>query len=442
MPEAYWTNNKLMVPRRAEADGIIGDGWVEAKEGTTEYAEWIAWMKAHPSETVKGGTGSGNFGHAGRPGLVGGSEPGGGGGGRVSPEGALGRAPSVSTEIVNGLPRFHTGTEGIAGLHAANSMLNHGTASGDWHKATDAERATLKDTIARSLAEAAGGYDAANGVLEAWSGSSADESPASLTLQTAAAAEFGLDTPEHISGMLDEAFASKAKESLMDAVDLETRAKFEPQLDAARSVAVGKMVDEGVKLALAGNLTASTHMTDDELTNFGLTQPAIDAYKQYVNEHWSISAASSEYFGRTLDSETQRLQQGNFTEDDYRRLLKIPNRDEQQSTVRAMYDQTQSALRSQGIGPDDLVRVYRGTGTEHFHAEPGVGRYRLNPLSSWSVSEGVARGFARGTNGVVLTMDVPARAIASTSATGLGCLTEGELVLLGTGEHEMLVEKA
>lgn len=57
-----------------------------------------------------------------------------------------------------------------------------------------------------------------------------------------------------------------------------------------------------------------------------------------------------------------------------------------------------------------------------------------NALESWSLSADTARSFAdsgkKGELGITLVMEVPVSRIMSTAATGIGCLTELEVVLL------------
>lgn len=69
----------------------------------------------------------------------------------------------------------------------------------------------------------------------------------------------------------------------------------------------------------------------------------------------------------------------------------------------------------------------------------GTHRVRLNPLSSWTVNPYAARFFATNNGrdparGVILRVKVPAELVHSLPFTGLGCLNEGEVVLLG-GEY-------
>ncbi len=43
-------NGNLLVPMRAETDGIIGDGMVEVAPGSPEYEKWISLAEPLPPE--------------------------------------------------------------------------------------------------------------------------------------------------------------------------------------------------------------------------------------------------------------------------------------------------------------------------------------------------------------------------------------------------------
>jgi hypothetical protein len=117
-----------------------------------------------------------------------------------------------------------------------------------------------------------------------------------------------------------------------------------------------------------------------------------------------------------------------------------------QSFARAMYDNTQADLAARGI--TDL-KVYRGTGIP-LGDEPkyltGEGRtVTLRPASSWSTDWTTARMFAgyaldQGGATAVLTATVPASRVLSTPNTGIGCLSEAEVVILG-GDLEVAVQR-
>lgn len=100
--------------------------------------------------------------------------------------------------------------------------------------------------------------------------------------------------------------------------------------------------------------------------------------------------------------------------------------------LRAQYDATQDFFQKRGIRN---LKVYRGYETSM--ALPDADELinvKMQPLSSFSTSEGVARLFARSWDegsGRLLTATVPVDHILSTPLTGLGCLSEREAVVLG-----------
>lgn len=132
--------------------------------------------------------------------------------------------------------------------------------------------------------------------------------------------------------------------------------------------------------------------------------------------------------------------------------------------VKAMYDNTQTELTKRGIGPHDRVLLQRGMHMDPLHAPhwalppyqlapnlaeldggqpvyfttdiPADRTIRLNPLSAWSSSESQARNFSQmgGTDerGLLISSYVPRERIFSlASSTGIGCLNEEEIIVLG-----------
>lgn len=102
--------------------------------------------------------------------------------------------------------------------------------------------------------------------------------------------------------------------------------------------------------------------------------------------------------------------------------------DKQRTLLRTMYDKTQSELKAEGVKE---VRLYRGAGFDKPQS-PGSYELETNAISSWSLGESVARSFADDApNGAVISTVVPVERILSFPTTGLGCLREGEVVVLG-----------
>jgi len=113
-------------------------------------------------------------------------------------------------------------------------------------------------------------------------------------------------------------------------------------------------------------------------------------------------------------------------------------RKDERKLLRAMYNNTQTELRKAGYKTGDTVTLYRGYVGDNTATTPNRGTdvdYKGNAMESWSVLAGVAYNFGYDDKyGRVLSMKVPIDNIISTAATGLGCLTEGEFVILGSGE--------
>lgn len=114
----------------------------------------------------------------------------------------------------------------------------------------------------------------------------------------------------------------------------------------------------------------------------------------------------------------------------------------------AVYDNTQKYLHAKGI---KNITLYRGFSydkkglqndltdkleydRDNYEEKPGQydAQVRLQPLSSFSTSARVARGF-NGDTGipVVIKVRVPVESVFSTAITGTGCLNEEEMVVLG-----------
>ncbi len=121
------------------------------------------------------------------------------------------------------------------------------------------------------------------------------------------------------------------------------------------------------------------------------------------------------------------------------------NADQREAFLRTQYDRTQTELRGQGIKPDDLVTLYRGIAMPEATVDRIAGKalvVRDNALVSTSTNRDTAIAFARGVGGepmppghvgVLATMQVRARDIVGMATTGYGCLAEREIVIVGRG---------
>ena len=101
--------------------------------------------------------------------------------------------------------------------------------------------------------------------------------------------------------------------------------------------------------------------------------------------------------------------------------------------VQAQYRLTQEWFEERGI---KKITVYRGIKNARTTV-PGSGEAKLRPLSSWSTNLSTAHDFTRGNAGdplaksMLLRREVDVEEIFSTPLTGVGCIEEYEVVLLG-----------
>lgn len=115
------------------------------------------------------------------------------------------------------------------------------------------------------------------------------------------------------------------------------------------------------------------------------------------------------------------------------------------TALATMHANTKALFDEMVYAPSDKITLYRGmlkqfdNPNEFFGLEEGKSiRVSGNPLESWSIDRKVATIFARGAEseegyaGIVMKMDVPIRDIVATPLTGIGCLDEGEVVVMGS----------
>jgi hypothetical protein len=246
-----------------------------------------------------------------------------------------------------------------------------------WEHANVEERSKLKAQVARDLSEASGvtEQEAADFVSQ-WAHSSNDDDMRSLAIQQDAAKEFGLKTSEFTQSKIDNA-KRNTEYDIMDAEEAWTVAGE----DMLKRSYPGKTRTQAIAAA------------KEEAKNLPKNNPLMESNKQ-------------------------------------------------RAILRTMYNETQAELKSRGITE---VRLSRGVSFPKEQAaywEEQKGQSVVigtNALESWSVSRLVAgmfagsgaKGQATGDVGVVLETVVPAERILSTPATGFGCLTEGEVIVLG-----------
>ena len=146
----------------------------------------------------------------------------------------------------------------------------------------------------------------------------------------------------------------------------------------------------------------------------------------------SLQEAVTEEF----DTKLSNWQEGNRM-----RSKGFMGREDERKLLRAMYNDTQTELRKAGYKTGDTITLYRGYIGDADTPVPDRAtntNYKGNAMESWSVLAGIAHDFGRDvTHGRVLAMKVPIENIISTAATGLGCLSEGEFVILGSGKDNV-----
>jgi hypothetical protein len=190
--------------------------------------------------------------------------------------------------------------------------------------------------------------------------------------------------------------------------------------------------------------TANIPPTYDELDKMS-TPELYGMYKaQQFIDNWATTAADNDFDALAMQTATARaLDAPSASFDKLERDLVVRDTDgpepaTMEAFVHGEYNATQDYLRQAGIGPDDYVTLYRGV---HYGMEDvpspftkdGTYKAETNPASSWSLVKDVARGFAAGpdtqsSNSFVLTTQVKASDIISTSKTGRGALVEAEVL--------------
>jgi hypothetical protein len=175
-------------------------------------------------------------------------------------------------------------------------------------------------------------------------------------------------------------------------------------------------------------------------------QDVLDGWASSSTGGWGLNiqeAASKEF-----DTPLSKYLQDRVNGDRYQAIAPMTgNQDTNQSILRAMYDATQKDLADAGYSPDDRVFLQRGVSMDPTDAVKGlqsgdVIRCESNPLESWTVSNNVAFDFGQAgptTYGAVISTYVRVGDILSTPYTGLGCLREGEVVVLGKPRYASIV---
>lgn len=177
---------------------------------------------------------------------------------------------------------------------------------------------------------------------------------------------------------------------------------------------------------------------DDDMRSLAIQQDAAKEFGVGLSDFTRGKVGKTEKYTKEIES----LRRQGWTEEQIRTTIAweksrpLMEPDKQRALLRAMYDKTQTELKTRGITE---VKLYRGVKLE---SKPGnigdaVG-IETNALESWSIGVNVAADFAKkGKVRTIFETVVPAERILSTPATGFGCLTEGEVVVLGGVEGDV-----
>jgi hypothetical protein len=101
-----------------------------------------------------------------------------------------------------------------------------------------------------------------------------------------------------------------------------------------------------------------------------------------------------------------------------------------------MHANTQAYFKAKGIKE---VTVYRGqTGGKD---GPQSQTVMLRPLTSWSLDPDTANQFGNAKGGIVASARVPVTRLLSVPFTGVGCLGEAEMVVIGAESIRVVISE-
>ena len=310
---------------------------------------------------TKGSSKSGNFGHAGRPGKIGGSAP-----GNSAPvsHSKSGQAPTVDPNVeyyvVNSgkyrsdvpedfkalawLSKPNPGTSYLTDVwDVDNTSLEKDITKhyGEWYGANFEDRGNLKNSLCETLSTKAGvEYNTVNEILGQWAESSNSDNIRSLTVQRVVAETFGEELSDWQKGQLA---LTNDKVTYFDQ-------KYE---DKKREWVENKRI-WAKDLFADPDYSKYSKETRDKTT---LYRTADDATMMKLADESSESSGWHKQ----------------FTPHSYTRWDSVDDEDIAK-TAKAMYNHTQAELAKAGFKPGSTIRLFRGinitrpwdgTGQEH-----------------------------------------------------------------------------
>lgn len=355
---------------------------------------------AKASVKLKGGAGSGHFGHAGRPGEVGGSVPGKYISGQEIGAGGTEELPQEMLTVKQYLEEFDIEEFNAADLARYDEMyqderavnyLNMGVKDDKflgyhnfpYRKATNGEREAAKLMSINEVAEEADvSPEDVNEFIAQWADNSGDEDMRSLSIQAAVAEEFadeGVTLSEYQQRSYD--FVQKQYAATLE---------LDPFMESMDEELGKDWIDDKVKLDMASELWKERHPDWRPLNRF----------------LYADADANLESLEPILDRATER------------------------KIARAMYNVTQRKLLAEipNSTPDTEIVLHRGMNVDQWTPAGSVADYEGNAIESWSASPGIAFNFGD----TQLSVKVKIKDIFSTPYSGSGCLIEGEYILFGS----------
>lgn len=366
--------------------------WV-LKNNTIENDDWMKSLPGYQGEVAihdelarkykasEGGPGSGNFGHAG--GIGGAGNP----GGSVGRAGA-GHVPGEENrDLIVSNPLMYWPKQADI-LHVYyDTRINTG----------DRTTEAVKDKVVTRISKDTGlTYDQCNELTKTWAETSNDQSSMSLQLQQEASVKYGVG----LSKWQQEAFDSTQK---LGETSLEYMQAHEEYL------ALKDRIDNE-----AGSM--SKEEFDAAVTRVGELEDTQDRLQEeFYTEYGGLGS-----------EETEPPNMEDFA-DQYENALYQRESGAMDAYLSSVYQDTQALFKEKGYGPDQTIILYRGIQTPQNVPAGSIVEYVGNSLESWSFSPGVAGAFGN----LVLAIEIPVSSIFSTPVTGLGCLDEKEVVIIG-----------